>query len=86
MYDALILFGPGLSCSKLTTLLVNVSLNFQKLISLICQYFCRKTVRSVCSAKASLTVSTKNFSVFGYKVVKHLKRSALNKLVKLTML
>ena len=29
--------GPG--CSKLTTLLVNVSLNFQKLISQICQYF-----------------------------------------------
>ena len=30
--------GPG--CSKLTTSLVNVSLNFQKLISQICQYFC----------------------------------------------
>ena len=29
--------GPG--CSKLTTSLVNVSLNFQKLISQICQYF-----------------------------------------------
>ena len=32
------LSGPG--CSKLTTLLVNISLNFQKLISLLCQYFC----------------------------------------------
>ena len=28
--------GPGPGCSKLTTSLVNVSLNFQKLISLIC--------------------------------------------------
>ena len=32
--------GPG--CSKLTTLLVNVSLNFQKLIPQICQYFLLK--------------------------------------------
>ena len=32
--------GPG--CLKLTTLLVNVSLNFQKLISKICQYFLLK--------------------------------------------
>ena len=27
-------------CSKLTTSLVNVSLNFEKLISQICQFFC----------------------------------------------
>ena len=32
--------GPG--CSKLTTSLVNVSLNFQKLNSLIWQYFLLK--------------------------------------------
>ena len=31
---------PGPGCSKLTTLLVNVSLKFQMLISEICQYFC----------------------------------------------
>ena len=61
--------GPG--CSKLTTSLVNVSLKFQKFISEICQ-FCRKNVRSFCSAKASLIFSTKNISVFGYKVIKHL--------------
>ena len=30
--------GPG--CSKLTTSLGTVSLNFEKLISQICQYFC----------------------------------------------
>ena len=53
--------GPG--CSKLTTLLVNVSLKFQTLISQICK---------ICSAKASFIFSTKNFCVFGYKVVKHL--------------
>ena len=35
-------------------------------------FFVEKNVRSFCSAKASLSFSTKNFSVFGYKVVKHL--------------
>ena len=39
-----------------------------------------------CSAKASLIFSTKNISVFGYKVVKHLTSWSLNELVKLTML
>ena len=59
VYLHTLLTGPG--CSKLTTLLVNVSLSFQKLISQICQYFF-----------ASLIFSTKSFSVFVYKVVKHL--------------
>ena len=62
--------GPG--CSKLTMSLVNVSLKFQMLISQIHQYFLLKNVRSFCSAKASLIFATKNFSVFGYKVIKHL--------------
>ena len=48
---------PGPNCSKLTTSLVNETLNFRKLISQICQYFLLKT---------------QNFSIFGYKVVKHL--------------
>ena len=61
--------GPG--CSKLTMSLVNVSLKFQMLVSQICQYFLLKNVRSFCTAKASLIFSTKNISVFGYKVVKH---------------
>ena len=43
-------------------------------------------MRSFCSAKASLIFSTKNISVFGYKVVKHLTSWPLNELVKLTML
>ena len=76
--------GPG--CSKLTTSLVNVSLKFQMLISEICQYFCWKNVRSFCTAKASLFFTTKNISVFGNKVLKHLTSWPLNELVKLTML
>ena len=43
-------------------------------------------MRSFCSAKASLIFSTKNFSVFGYWVLKHLMSWPLNELVKLTML
>ena len=35
-------YNPGAGCSKLTTSLVNVSLNLQKLISQICQYFLLK--------------------------------------------
>ena len=50
---------PGPGCSKLTTSLVNDSLKFQTLIAQICQYFCRKNVRSFCIAKASLILSTK---------------------------
>ena len=59
--------GPG--CSKLTTSLVNETLKFQTLIFQICQYFllekCEKLLQS-------LIFSTKNISVFGYKVLKHL--------------
>ena len=43
-------------------------------------------MRSFRIAKASLIFSTKNISVIGYKVVKHLTSSLLNELVKLTML
>ena len=62
------------SCSKLTTSLVNISLKFQKLFSQICQCFLLKKCEKLlqCIAKASLIFSTKNFSVFGYKFVKHL--------------
>ena len=56
--------GPG--CSKLTTSLVNISLNFQTLVSRVCRYFLLKK----CSAKASLIFSTKNFTVFSNEVVK----------------
>ena len=49
----------GPVCSKLTMLLVNVSLKLQMLISQICQNLLLKKVRSFCSAKASLIFSTK---------------------------
>ena len=35
-------YHPGPSCSKLTMLLVNVSLKFERLISQICQNFVLK--------------------------------------------
>ena len=60
------------SCSKLKTLLVNISLIFQTYISQMHQFFCWKNERRFCSAKASLIFSTKNISVVGYKVIKHL--------------
>ena len=36
-------------------------------------FFVEKNVRGFCIAKACLTFSTKNISVFGYKVTKQLK-------------
>ena len=60
------------SCSKLRTLLVNIWLKFQTLISEICQYFILKKKSGKQNAKAFLIFSTKNSSVFGDEVVKHL--------------
>ena len=48
--DAFCTPGPG--CSKLTTTLVNVSLNFQKLISQICQYFLLKKCEKLLQCKS----------------------------------
>ena len=55
---ALALFNSssGPSCSKVTTSLVNVSLNFQKLFSQICQYFFLKKCQKLLQAKASLNI------------------------------
>ena len=66
---------PGPACSKLTTSLVNVSLLFQTLISQICQYICRKNVRSFCTAKAFLIFFNKKFQWFWLK-----SRKTLNEL------
>ena len=71
----------GPSCSKLTTSLVNVSLKFQTLLSEISQYFFVEKCEKLFSY-----FFNKKFSVFGYKVVKHLTSWPLNELVKLTML
>ena len=62
--------GPG--CSKLTTSLVNEPLNFQTLISQICQYFFMKNCEKLLQCKSFSHFFNKNISVFGYKVVKHL--------------
>ena len=61
--------GPG--CSNLTTSLVNDSLNFHKLISQIWQYVWLKNVRSFYS-KLLLFFATKQFGVFGYRVIRQL--------------
>ena len=62
----------GAGCSKLMTSLVNISLQFQTLISEIRQYFVGKNVRSFRIAKASLIFSAKYISIIGYEVIKHL--------------
>ena len=70
------------SCSKLTTLLVNVSLNISEAnFSNMPLFLVDKNVKSFCIAKDSLTFSAKKISVFGYKVVKHLTSGPLNELV-----
>ena len=64
----------GPCCSKLRTLLDNISLKFQMLKPQICQYFLLKNLNSFCTCEkllqASLIFSTKNISVFDYKVQK----------------
>ena len=65
--------GPG--CSKLKMSLINVSLKFQTLLSDICQYFLSKKCKKLLHCKScSHVFNKKKFSVFGYKVVKHLTR------------
>ena len=63
--------GPGYS--NLTTSLVNVSIKFQTLISEICQSFLLKKCEKFSHGKSFTDFFNKNFSVFGYKVVKHLR-------------
>ena len=56
---------PGSSCSKLTMSLVNIFFKISNVnISNMPIFFVEKII--------SLIFSTKNISVFGYKVVKHL--------------
>ena len=54
----------GPSCSKLTTSLVNVSLNFQKLISQICQYFLLKKSEKLLHCKSFSHFFNKKFQCF----------------------
>ena len=75
-FCAVLSFPPGVSCSKLTTSLLNVSLKFQTLILQL----------QVCSAKDSHIFSTKNDSVFVTLADICLTNLCLNDIVKLTML
>ena len=45
-----------------------------------------KNCEELLQCKSSLIFSTKSISVFGYKVIKHLRSRPLTKLVKLMML
>ena len=73
--------APGASCSKLTTLLVNVSLKFQTLILQIHCYFLLKKCE-----KDSHIFSTKNNSVFVTLADICSTNLCLKDIVKLTML
>ena len=73
-------------CSKLTTSLVNVSLNFQTSISEKCQYFLLKICVKLLQCKSSSQFSNKKYQCFWLQSHKHLKSWPLNELVKLTML
>ena len=55
---------PGPGCSKLTTSLVNVSLNFQKLISQICQYFLLKKLKEAFAVQQLLSFFQQKISVY----------------------
>ena len=59
---------------QLTTLLVNISVKFQTLISERCQYFLLKKCKKLlhCMQKLLTFFQPKNTSVFKYKIVKHL--------------
>ena len=61
-------FSTGPSCSKLTTSLVNISLNFQKFISQICHHFLLKKCEKLLHCKSISHFFNKKFSVFGYKL------------------
>ena len=65
-------FRSGPCCSKLTASLVNISLEFQMLISDIRRYFLLKKCKELLQCKSFSHFLNKKISVFGYKVVNHL--------------
>ena len=77
---------PGPSCSELTMLLVNESLNFTSSDTQICWNVCWKNVSSFCSAKATHIFSAKNIRILYIESAETVNKITLNKLVKLTML
>ena len=77
---------PGAVCSKLTTSLVNVSLEFKTLILQTHCYFLLEKCENLCNAKDSHIFPTKNNSVFDNVVGIYLTRCPLNDVVRLTVL
>ena len=55
---------PGPGCSKLTMSLVNILLNFQKLISQICQYFLLKKCEKLLHCKSFSHFFNNKFQCF----------------------
>ena len=78
--------GPGPSCSKLTTSLVNDSLKFTPSDMQICWNFLLKNVSSFRNAKATHIFSAKNIRILYIESAKTVNEMTLNELVKLTML
>ena len=70
LFALLDILGPVVQ--KLAMSFVNVSLKFQMVISNICQYFLLKKCEKLLQCKSFSHFFNKNFSVFGYKVLKHL--------------
>ena len=76
-------YYPGPSCSRLTTSLVNDSLNLQLSDTQICWNF---LLKKCCSAKATHIFSAKNIRILYIESIKIVNEMTLNKLVKLTTL
>ena len=57
-------YNPGPGCAKLTMSIVNVSLNFQKLISHICQYFLLRKCEKLLQCKSFSNVFKQKISVY----------------------
>ena len=78
--------SSGPACSKLTMLLVNVSLKFQTLLSQICQYFLLEKCEKLLQCKSFSHFFNKKYQCIWLWSCKHLTSWPLNELVKLTML
>ena len=64
----------GSGCSKLTTLLVNISLKFQTLISEICQYFLLKKCEKLLHCKSFSHFFNKKYQCIWLKSPKTLNK------------
>ena len=78
---------PGPGCSKLTTLLVNIWLKFQKLVSSNTPiFFCWKKCEKLFALQKLFKFFQQKISMYLVKVVKHITSWPPNELVKLMIL